>query len=71
MCKSEDSNSAFTFYLTSKAEMNYTNQLYYRFENIIEVDDVISITVGDIVISIPTVEGEGAKRNFCRSISAS
>jgi len=51
--------------------MNYTNQLYYRFENIIEVDDVISITVGDIVISIPTVEGEGAKRNFCRSISAS
>jgi hypothetical protein len=32
--------------------MIYSSQLYYRFENIINLDDVESITVGDVIVPI-------------------
>lgn len=43
---------SFGYYLIDEANMIYQNQLYYRFENIINVDDVESITIGDVTIPI-------------------
>lgn len=45
-------NKAFVYYLIDQDNMIYLNQLYYRFENIINVDDVQSITIGNVTISI-------------------
>ncbi|TEB05487.1 hypothetical protein Psch_02528 [Pelotomaculum schinkii] len=45
-------NKSFGYYLIDEANLIYQNQLYYRFENIINVDDVESITVGDVTIPI-------------------
>jgi len=43
---------SFGYYLIDEANMIYQNQLYYRFENIINVDDVQSMTIGDVTIPI-------------------
>lgn len=45
-------NRSFGYYLIDEANMIYSSQLYYRFENIINLDDVESITVGDVIVPI-------------------
>ncbi len=45
-------NKSFMYYLADEDNMVYVNQLYYRFLNIINVEDVVSITVGDVTIPI-------------------
>lgn len=48
----ENKNKSFGYYLIDEANMTYSNQLYYRFENIIKLNDVASIQIGDEVIPI-------------------
>lgn len=48
----ENKNKSFGYYLIDEANMTYSNQLYYRFENIINLNDVVSIQIGDEVIPI-------------------
>lgn len=43
---------SFGYYLIDEANMIYQNQLYYRFENIISMETVESITIGDVTIPI-------------------
>lgn len=45
-------NKSFSYYLIDEASMTYSNQLYYRFEKIIDLNDVASIQIGDMVIPI-------------------
>lgn len=45
-------NRSFSYYLIDQANMIYNNQLYYRFETIIDLNDVVSIQIGDEVIPI-------------------
>jgi len=46
----ETPNSSFTYFLSDESDMIYTNQLYYRFESIISIDNIESITIGDVTI---------------------
>lgn len=48
----ENKNKSFGYYLIDEANMTYSNQLYYRFENIINLNDVASIQIGNEVIPI-------------------
>lgn len=48
----EFKNKSFEYYLVDENNMIYNNQMYYRFENIINVSDVESITIGDVTIPI-------------------
>ncbi len=48
----ENKNKSFSYYLIDEANMIYSNQLYYRFENIINLNDVVRIQIGDEVIPI-------------------
>lgn len=45
-------NMAFCYYLIDEAKMIYNNQLYYRFKNIINLEDIENITIGDVTIPI-------------------
>lgn len=45
-------NKSFSYYLIDEASMTYSNKLYYRFEKIIDLNDVASIQIGDIVIPL-------------------
>lgn len=45
-------NKSFGYYLIDEANMIYSNQLYYRFEKIIDLNDVASIQISDVVIPI-------------------
>lgn len=48
----QSKNKSFSYYLIDEDNKIYANQLYYRFENIINRDDVASITIGDVTIPI-------------------
>lgn len=48
----QSKNKSFLYYLVDEDKNIYENQLYYRFENIINIDDVESITIGDVTIPI-------------------
>lgn len=48
----DSKNKSFSYYLVNENELIYENQLYYRLENIINVADVESITIGDVTIPI-------------------
>jgi len=48
----QSKNKSFIYYLIDEDNMTYANQLYYRFENIIDIDDVDNITIGDKIIPI-------------------
>ena len=43
---------SFGYFLVDEAALTYANQLYYRFDRIIDLEDVVSITVGDVTIPI-------------------
>jgi len=45
-------NKSFGYYLIDEANMIYQNQLYYRFKNVINVDAVEKVTIGDVTIPI-------------------
>lgn len=45
-------NKSFGYYLIDEYNMTYCNQLYYRFEKIIDLNDVASIQIDDVVIPL-------------------
>ena len=49
---SQDNNASFSVYLSDAENEIFVNQLYYRFERIIELTDVASMQIGDVVISV-------------------
>lgn len=49
---SKSRNAGFTYYLSDEENGVYMNQLYYRFENIVDLDAVSSIQLGDQLIPI-------------------
>jgi hypothetical protein len=49
---SKSKNASFGYYLVDEDSMLYANHLYYRFETIIDLDDVKNITIGAVTIPI-------------------
>lgn len=47
----QDSNTKFSYYQDYE-DTSYTNQLYCRFNNVIDMDDIASIQIGDVVIPL-------------------
>lgn len=45
-------NISFSYCLTDIDNMTYTNQLFYRFEKIINPEDIESITIGNVTIPV-------------------
>ncbi|MCR6544105.1 DUF4179 domain-containing protein [Dehalobacterium formicoaceticum] len=50
---SQTPNASFGVYLTDEEKMIYEHMLYYHFKSIINVEDVESISIGDITIPLP------------------
>ncbi|SHI02951.1 protein of unknown function [Sporobacter termitidis DSM 10068] len=45
-------NKSFGYYLIDEDNMIYENQLFYRFKSIINLEDVESVTIGDVTIPV-------------------
>jgi hypothetical protein len=48
----KSNNASFGYYLVDEETLLYANHLYYRFENIVDLEDVESITIGDVTVPI-------------------